>query len=157
MVFKIQKILVPINYEEIAKGIRGNNFDYLLEEKLIANNFPIVERKNGVVDFSVFNFGFEIITDKIFTAISRQNLRPAELVEIVAFAMTYPQDKVDIDLELSPILAFGSRWKSKDDILTLSLYGNGEDGVVNLKISTFPLYPKSKNWSPRYCFLAVPQ
>lgn len=135
---------IVVNHaESLAQMITVGNYDWV-NSNISEKNFPV--KGKGQVEFNVelVHYGKSMNSDNIVQDMASRGLRPATLLELLAFGAAYPDKQREF-----PIVAFGSvwlRWSGQEHVACL-----GSDGSKRgLDLAVW-----DDGWSGNCRFLAV--
>jgi hypothetical protein len=135
---------IVVNHaESLAQMITVGNYDWV-NPNISEKNFPV--KGKGQVEFNVelVHYGKSMNSDNIVQDMASRGLRPATLLELLAFGTAYPDKQREF-----PIVAFGSvrlRWNGQEYVACL----NGDGSKRGLRLRFW-----GGDWDDDYRFLAV--
>ena len=133
-----------IDYDQpLAAKIAAGKYDSV-HEHISAENFPVGSGEESV-EAVIVRLGHIASEKEICAEIERQGLRPATMVELLAFGTRYPEIQREF-----PIAAFGTVWV--DPEVGWRVVGYLEGTPVERELN---LYPLGREWRNYDLFLAV--
>jgi len=103
----IETYVVEVDYNiSLADMIEAGHYDWMEEEGITAEHFPVNRRESGTMELHVVYFGFDMLIIEVLAELDRCGLRPAELPELLALGAAY----LDLPRE-SALMALGSEWR----------------------------------------------
>lgn len=139
---------LTIDYNlSIEDMVKAGNYNSV-HRKIKAKNFP-AGRGEAKVEAVLFRSGNMVITQEVLAELERHNLRPATMVELLAFGKQHPDP-----LRVFPIVALGSVWFD----------GEGDGNVGNLyetpsgrtlSLSLYENTAQLPDWGTHNRFLAI--
>jgi hypothetical protein len=101
---------------------------YWINPSITAEHFPITGHRKENVEVHLIHFNRIIKSAEEIAELDRMGLRPATLVELLAFGAKYP----DVQMQF-PIIALGSVWRNPDGFRVVpGLWGDSDKRSLSL-------------------------
>ena len=95
-----------VNYDRrVEAGVRAGHYDWSNSD-ITDKNFPTTQQGTKEISAQLIHFNKTMFTDQVLTELDKQNLRPANLQELLVLGEKHP----DLQREF-PIVALGSVWQ----------------------------------------------
>ena len=114
------------------------------ERVITSRSFPSMRKGKGHVEFVLIHFTRLTDSIEVLREFTRRSLRSAELRELIALGMMYPNIKPE-----ASIVALGSVLRRANATFEVPLLRNDSGG------QTLGLYYRDRGWHPGYWFAAV--
>lgn len=135
---------VTVDYSKSVKDMVTIGNYWRVEHQITDQNFPIVGSGKAKFNTEIVRFDKRLSSEEILSRFKARNLSPAKIEILLAFAASYPEEERDYI-----IVALGSVWKRKDNVLAIAYLSSGKSGWW-----LRPYYFENV-WFEQDCFLAV--
>ena len=88
----------------VEDGVKAGNYNWS-NSAITSSNFPSTRKGTSEVNIHLIHFNKNMNTDQVLSELDKQGLRSAELLELLAFGVAYPEKQREF-----PIVALGSVW-----------------------------------------------
>jgi hypothetical protein len=114
---------VVVNYgQSLKEMIVAGKYDWANED-INADHFPIQGSGQQDVVIELVHYGRNMSTDDVLKDLESKGMRPAILLELLAFGVTYPEKQREF-----PIFALGSVWQDSSGFRSVPcLIGGGSE------------------------------
>jgi len=117
----VSAFVVTVNYDlSVEAAVKAGKYDWS-DDDITSRNSRSNHKGTADVEITLVHFNRFTKSDEVIRELDKQNLRPAELLELLAFGAKYPELQRDF-----PIVGLNSVWQDPDGGRRCAyLYGGG--------------------------------